>query len=188
MLNNKITDLELVEKYKIWDISVSSKIFDKYFDEIYKYIFVRVWKKEIAENLITETFSQLLSILEKIDNDWSEFIKNDIFEISDILIEQYFKSLDTSVVIDNQDFSKILKNKLEVVTYTKIKNTKNKKINIAKKTFFTFKKDWKNIFEWPKLNYFKILYILFFLILIGISSIFYNSLYSLFLNIYLWAQ
>ena len=55
------------------------------------------------------------------------------------------------------NFKKSLKNKLEVTSYAKIKNTKNKKINIAKSGFFSLKKDWKNIFEKPNFNFIKLL-------------------------------
>jgi archaellum component FlaF (FlaF/FlaG flagellin family) len=55
------------------------------------------------------------------------------------------------------NFKKSLKNKLEVTSYAKIKNTKNKKVNIAKNGFFSFKKTNSNIFEKPKINFLKII-------------------------------
>ena len=57
----------------------------------------------------------------------------------------------------NYAFKRSLKNKLEVQSYAKLKNTKNKKINIAKSGLFSFKKDWKNIFEKPNFNFIKLL-------------------------------
>ena len=71
-------------------------------------------------------------------------------------IIEMMKKINPDIKMDD-NFKKSLKNKLEVVNYAKIKNTKNKKINIAKKWFFSLKKDWKSIFEKPSFNFFKIL-------------------------------
>jgi len=45
---------------------------------------------------------------------------------------KYFNNIEFAVV-KNNEFNKNLKNKLEILSYAKLKNTKNKKINIAKK-------------------------------------------------------
>ncbi|MDQ7023426.1 MAG: hypothetical protein Q9M97_08040 [Candidatus Gracilibacteria bacterium] len=139
--NKKITDIELIEKYKLGDINAFGKIYDKYFDDIYKYIFIRISNIEIVEYLVSEIFIELLSSLENIEKKGESDIGNTLFKISDSLLEQYFNNVDFSV-IDNKEFNKKLKNKVEILTYTKLKNTKNKKINIAKKGFFSFEKDW----------------------------------------------
>jgi len=47
-------------------------------------------------------------------------------------IIEMMKKVNPDIKMD-YNFKKSLKNKLEVVNYAKIKNTKNKKINIAKK-------------------------------------------------------
>ena len=60
------------------------------------------------------------------------------------------------IMIDS-DFKRALKNKLEIQNYAKLKNTQNKKINIAEKGKLSFKKDAKSIFEKPKFNFFKLL-------------------------------
>jgi len=71
-------------------------------------------------------------------------------------IIEMMKSINPEIKMD-WNFKRALKNKLEITAFSKIKNTKNKKINIAKSWFFSFKKDNKNIFEKPKLNFVKIL-------------------------------
>ena len=63
---------------------------------------------------------------------------------------------DPDIVIDS-DFRNTLKNKLEIQNYAKLKNTQNKKINIADKWVMSFKKDWESIFEKPKFNFLKLL-------------------------------
>ncbi len=57
----------------------------------------------------------------------------------------------------DSDFKQALKNKLEVQNYAKLKNTQNKKINIAEWWTLSFKKDNKSIFKKPSLNFIKIL-------------------------------
>ena len=59
------------------------------------------------------------------------------------------------------NFKKTLKNKLEVQSYAKLNNTKNKKTNIAKSWVFSFKKSVDNIFKKPKINFFKVFNTLF---------------------------
>ena len=71
-------------------------------------------------------------------------------------IIEIMKSINPDIKMD-ENFKKSLKNKLEVTSYAKLKNTKNKKVNIAKSWFFSLKKTNKNIFEKPKINFLKIL-------------------------------
>lgn len=71
-------------------------------------------------------------------------------------IEELMKKNNPDIKMDYA-FKRSLKNKLEVQSYAKLKNTKNKKINIAKSGLFSFKKDWKNIFEKPNFNFIKLL-------------------------------
>jgi len=71
-------------------------------------------------------------------------------------IIEMMKSINPDIKMD-WNFKRALKNKLEITAFSKIKNTKNKKINKAKSWFFSFKKDNKNIFEKPKLNFIKLL-------------------------------
>jgi len=75
-------------------------------------------------------------------------------------IIEIMKSINPDIKMD-ENFKKSLKNKLEVTSYAKLKNTKNKKVNIAKPWFFSLKKTNKNIFEKPKINFLKILLPLF---------------------------
>jgi len=55
-------------------------------------------------------------------------------------IEELMKKNNPDIKMDYA-FKRSLKNKLEVQSYAKLKNTKNKKINIAKSGLFSFKKD-----------------------------------------------
>ncbi|MDQ7008954.1 MAG: hypothetical protein Q9M94_01535 [Candidatus Gracilibacteria bacterium] len=179
--NKKITDIELIEKYKLGDINAFGKIYDKYFDDIYKYIFIRISNIEIVEYLVSEIFIELLSSLENIEKKGESDIGNTLFKISDSLLEQYFNNVDFSV-IDNKEFNKKLKNKVEILSYTKLKNTKNKKINIAKKGFFSFEKDGKNIFEVPEFNSKKLIIFVIFILIVLILLYFYLNEIILLLN------
>ena len=71
-------------------------------------------------------------------------------------IIEMMKSVNPEIKMD-YTFKKSLKNKLEVTSYAKLKNTKNKKVNVAESWFFSLKKTNKNIFEKPKTNFLKIL-------------------------------
>jgi hypothetical protein len=73
------------------------------------------------------------------------------------------------------NFKKSLKNKLEVQSYAKLNNTKNKKINIAKSWFFSFTKSVNNIFEKPKINFFKVF-----------NSLFISAFVAFWMFYYLW--
>lgn len=177
-----MTDIELVEKFKLWDTNIFWQIFEKYFQDIYTYISVRISNKEIVEYLVTEIFKEFLSNIENIENDWDDFIKDNLYEISDLFLIKYFNNIEFAVV-KNNEFNKNLKNKLEILSYAKLKNTKNKKINIAKKWLFSFYKNWDNIFEKPQFNYTKlILFIIFIVFLIVLWFLYLNGLLILNFN------
>lgn len=57
----------------------------------------------------------------------------------------------------DENFKNKLKNKLEVTSYAQLKNAQNKKVNIAKEWWFSFRKSSESIFVRPKLDIIKII-------------------------------
>ena len=90
-------DLELrqtIEKAKGHDLEALSRLYEEFFDRIYRYILIRVRNKEAAEDLAGQTF---LRMLERIgDFNWKGAgFKSWLFRIAHNLVIDLFRSRQT---------------------------------------------------------------------------------------------
>lgn len=178
-----MTDIELVEKFKLWETNIFWEIFEKYWEKTYNFIYFKIFSEELSKEILEKTFLKLIDCLEDINLSEST-LEKEIYDIANNKIREELEKIrknNSDIKIDWK-IKKWLKNKLEIISYTKIKNTKNKKNNIANKWFFSFKQDNKNIFEEPTINYKKIFWFIFVLILI-IFWILYLDELKILLNI-----
>jgi membrane protease YdiL (CAAX protease family) len=83
----------------------------------------------------------------------------------------------TPEIVPDWEYREAVKNKMEVLSYAKLSNTKNKKINIASKWLFSFFWDGENIFQKPKIRFWKLIFLLCIFFLVAISCLFLYRLY-----------
>ncbi len=60
-----MTDLEIIKKFQDGNLDLFSKLYDKYVDEIYKFVYLKTSNKEVAEDIVSESF---MSAFENLDN------------------------------------------------------------------------------------------------------------------------
>jgi RNA polymerase sigma-70 factor (ECF subfamily) len=58
-------DIEIIEKCRAGEKEYFGKLYDRYIDKIYKYIYLKTSSKEVAEDITSDVF---LSALDKIDS------------------------------------------------------------------------------------------------------------------------
>ena len=77
-----MTDKELYIEYRKWEVSAFWKIYEKYFSDLYNFIYFRILSEELAEKILENTFLSLLSRLEKFDIEIEWSLKDIIYNIS----------------------------------------------------------------------------------------------------------
>ncbi|HEB13158.1 MAG TPA: sigma-70 family RNA polymerase sigma factor [Actinobacteria bacterium] len=85
---------QTIEKAKKHDLEALSRIYEEFFDKIYRYILIRVRNKEAAEDLAGQTF---LRMLERIsDFDWKGAgFRSWLFRIAHNLVIDLFRKRQT---------------------------------------------------------------------------------------------
>ncbi len=96
-----MSDVELLEKYKSWDIQAFWQIYEKYIDQIYKFVYFKVSSKEIAEDIVSETFIKCLNTLERFTPKFESALKSWIYTIAYNCVKDYYKSKKEEVNIDD---------------------------------------------------------------------------------------
>lgn len=98
---------EIIEKIQNWEKNLFWKIYEKYIDEIYKFIYLKVTNTEIAEDLTSETFISALQNISQFDikNPDSNF-RAWLYKIAYNKTINYYKTKDREVEIpDDFDVS-----------------------------------------------------------------------------------
>lgn len=123
-------DLKIIKKIQNWDKSFFWVLYDKYINEIYKFIYLKTTNVEISEDLTSETFISALQNISKFDieNTNSNF-RAWIYKIAYNKVINYYKTKDREVEIPDdfdivyfEDFSENIDNKdklKDILSYLK---------------------------------------------------------------------
>lgn len=95
-----MTDIELVKKYKSGDTNIVWKIFEKYSDNLYKFIYLKVSSAEFAEDILSETFLKCLNNLEKFKPKNESSLKSWIYTIAYNLVKDFYRKHKEKISID----------------------------------------------------------------------------------------
>lgn len=144
-----MTDIEVIQKCKVWDMDYFWILYDKYIDKIYKYIYLKTSSKETAEDITSEVF---LKALDKIKNfkiyDWCS-VQAWFYKIaSNKVIDFYKKNKTTEEIWDYLELS-IFENYNEKIDN---KDKLSEVISFLK----TLKKEQRDVFMlriWDDLSY-----------------------------------
>lgn len=131
---NYMTEQEIIMSCQKWNLENFSILYEKYIDEIYKFIYLKTYDKEICEDLTSETFFKALNKINSFKNDENSNFRAWIYRIAYNLIIDNYKSLKEDVCIDDileiwydNDFWKNLDNKNKLEKIFKYFDTLNKK-------------------------------------------------------------
>ncbi len=126
-------DIELVKYCQEWKLDYFWVLYDRYIDNIYKFIYIKVSNKEIAEDLTSEVF---LKSLNKINNfkekKWATF-KSWIYKIAYNLVIDFYRTKRDNLSLDDYmnleriiDLWKDIDNKNKIKEVLKYLNTLKK--------------------------------------------------------------
>ena len=126
-----------------------SRIYDKYIDKIYRFVFFKVKSKEIAEDLTSETFSRTWAVFrergEDIDN-----IQAFMYKTARNLISDHYRQNERfkTVPIDGQLTPAIADPKQEIEKDSLL----NYDVRLVKEALSGLKEDYQNVIVWHYLN------------------------------------
>ncbi len=95
-----MTDLQLIEKYKSWDINAFGEIYEKYVNQIYRFVYLKVSSKQTAEDIVSEAFMKCLNSLESFDPKSESSLKSWIYTVSYNLVKDYYRTKKEDINID----------------------------------------------------------------------------------------
>ena len=115
-------DLIIIKRIQNWEKNLFWKIYEKYVDEIYKFIYLKTTNTEISEDLTSETFFSALKNIFKVDtNSKDANFRARIYKIAYNKTINYYKVCDRETGICEyidlpceQDFAWDLDNKEEI--------------------------------------------------------------------------
>lgn len=91
---------EMVRKAQTGDSEAFGIIYDQYFDQIYRFIYYKVFSKEVAEDLTSDTFLKALSRLSSYNAERGRF-NSWIYQIARNTIIDHFRTKKTNVAIED---------------------------------------------------------------------------------------
>ena len=95
-----MTDIQLIEQYKTWDTHAFWLIYEKYIDQIYKFVYFKVSSKEIAEDIVSEAFIKWLNSLENFVPKSEGSFKSWMYTISYNLVKDYYRTKKEKIDIE----------------------------------------------------------------------------------------
>ena len=90
LFKTKSSDLELVNKIKDWKISIW-KLYEKYFDKTYNFVYFKVKNKEVTEDLISESWMKIIKKIDKFNPEKEHQVSVWIFTVVRNHMFDYFK-------------------------------------------------------------------------------------------------
>lgn len=133
-----------------------NQIYDQYIDKIYRYIFLKVNSKDLAEDLTSETFLRYWQVLskKKEDSNFLNPIKNTpafLYQVAKNLVIDHYRKKNKNPSISLKDFSIIdPKSNLEQKFFL---NSDFEQIRLA---LNNLKDDYQNVILWHYLENFSI--------------------------------
>lgn len=142
-------DIEIIQKCQEGKLNFFSKLYDKYIDEIYKFIYLKTTNKQIAEDIVSESFMSALENINSFKIDEKSNFRAWIYKISyNKFVNFYNKKDKTCDICDYLD----LKEEIDIWKDLDDKN----KVSEVKKYLWNIKKRDRDIMIyriWNDLSY-----------------------------------
>lgn len=144
-----MNDIEIIQKCQEGKLNLFSKLYDKYIDEIYKFIYLKTTNKQIAEDIVSESFMSALENINSFKIDEKSNFRAWIYKISyNKFVNFYNKKDKTCDICDYLD----LKEEIDIWKDLDDKN----KVSEVKKYLWNIKKRDREIMIyriWNDLSY-----------------------------------
>ncbi len=95
-----MTDIQLLEMYKSGDIHAFGKIYEKYVNQIYRFVYLKVSSQRVAEDIVSETFLKCLNALENFTPQFESSLKSWVYTIAYNLVKDFYRTRKDDINID----------------------------------------------------------------------------------------
>lgn len=96
-----------MEKCLSWDLSYFWKIYDKYIDKIYKFVYLKTTNKEVAEDIVSDVFMSAINNISSFDLGSSSSVSSWLYCIANNKVIDYYRTNKQNLdVCDYLDYSK----------------------------------------------------------------------------------
>jgi len=97
-----MNEIEIIKKFQNWDKEVFSELYNEYIDKIYKFVYLKTYQKELAEDLTSEIFFKALKNLEKFDTEKKDTsFKSWIYRIAHNRVIDFYRTKKEEISIEN---------------------------------------------------------------------------------------
>lgn len=137
-----MSEKEIINLCQAWKLEHFSIIYEKYVDEIYKFVFLKTYDKELSEDITSQTFFKALDKINSFKNDEKANFRAWLYRIAYNLIIDNYKSKKEDINLEeileiwySEDFWQSLDNKeklKEVFAYFNTLKEKQKQILIMR--------------------------------------------------------
>ena len=110
-----MNDLQLVEKCKNWDLRYFGKLYDRYIDKIYKFVYIKTNNVEISENITSDIFCTVINKIFTLSIKDNISFKSWIYKIAFNKLKDFYKNKKEEVSLDDFFWIKIEENIIENV-------------------------------------------------------------------------
>lgn len=137
-----MSEREIIAFCQKWDLKKFWELYEMYFEQIYKFIYLKTYDKSLAEDVCSETFFKALNKINTFKNNDESNFKAWLYRIAYNLVLDNFKIKNRVVSLDeiielwySDDFTKDIDNKSklkEVFNYLDTLKPKQKEILIMR--------------------------------------------------------
>ncbi len=92
-------DIEIIEKIQLWKLDFFWKLYDKYVDEIYKFVYLKTTNKEVSEDIVSETFFSAMQNIDNFKTQGNANFRAWIYKIAYNKVINFYKIKDRNVAI-----------------------------------------------------------------------------------------
>jgi len=93
-------DLDIIKNCKNNDFSDFWELYDKYIDKIYNFIYLKVYNREIAEDITSDVFYKLLEKVTSIDTSWKYTFSSWIYKVAYNKVIDFYRTKKDELDID----------------------------------------------------------------------------------------
>lgn len=137
-----MTEQQIINSCQKWNLEFFSILYEKYFEEIYKFIYLKTFDKETAQDICSETFFKAINKINSFKNEENSNFRAWIYRIAYNLVIDNYKQNNEDLSLEyayeiwnNKDFWEDFDNKQKikkVLKYLDKINPKHKQIIIMR--------------------------------------------------------
>lgn len=99
-------DLKIMEKCISWDLSYFWKIYDKYIDKIYRFVYLKTTNKEVAEDIVSDVFMSAINNINNFSLNSKSSVSSWLYRIANNKVIDYYRTnKQESDICDYLDYS-----------------------------------------------------------------------------------